>query len=126
MHAGHRREARPAVDDVIVDAQPVHVAADGDLVRADDRHIIFGLTGDDAGVAADAGRVVDRHRPFISVVVVRRIKRRRIGARLAQAQIGLAQIGEREPRLQVFGFAFQLEEMLREQEILHCARYARP
>ena len=96
----------------------MHVAADGDLVRPDDRHVVLGLAGDDAGVAADAGRVVDHHRPFVSVVVVRRIKRRRIGARFAQAQIGLAQIGERKPRLQVFGFAFQFEEMLREQEIL--------
>ena len=118
MHAGHRRKAGPAVDDIIVDAQPMHVAAFGDFLRARRRHIVLGLAGDDAGVAADAGRGVDRHRPFVGVVVVRRIERRRIGAGLAQAEIALGQVGEVEARLQVFGFAFELEKMLREQEIL--------
>ena len=41
-------------DDVAVDAQPVHLAAGGDLLLADDRNVVLGLAGDDAGVAADA------------------------------------------------------------------------
>ena len=121
MHAGHRREAWPAVDDIIVDAQPMHVAADRDLVRPDDRHIIFRLAGDDAGVAADAGRRIDHHRPFVGVVVVRRVERRRIGAGLVQAELAFRQVGESETRLQVRCFAFQLEEMLRAQQILLAA-----
>ena len=69
VHAGHGREAGSAVDDIFVDPQPMHVAAFGDFVRADDRNIVFSLAGDDAGVAADAGRVVDHHRPFVGVVI---------------------------------------------------------
>ncbi len=58
MHARHRLErdiglvGRSRI--VAVDAQPVHLAAGEHLVLADDRHVVFRLAGDDAGLAADA------------------------------------------------------------------------
>ena len=67
VHAGHRLEQRAALGAgrrlVAVDADPVHLAAGGDLLAADDRDVVLGLAGDGAGVAADAGVEVDRHAP---------------------------------------------------------------
>ena len=40
----------------------MHLSALLDEVFAGDRHIVFGLAGDDAGIAADAGIEVDRHK----------------------------------------------------------------
>ena len=122
MHARHGREAGLAVDEVIVDPQPVHIAADCDLVGSHDRHIVLGLASDDAGVAANARRVVDHHRPFVGVVIVGRIECWRICSGLVQAEIGFLQIGKRKTRLQILRFAFQLKEMLGQQQILMTTR----
>ena len=126
LHAWHRRKAGLAVDQIIVDPQPMHIAPGRDLVGADDRHIVFRLAGDDACVAADARAVVDHHRPRIGVVVVGRIKCRRIGSRLRQSGHRPRQLGQRQPRLQILGFAFELEEMLGQQDVLVAAGAARP
>ena len=65
MHARHRLETaagrRAAL--VTVDAEPVHDAAFLDFLGANHRHVVLGLAGDHAGVAADAGGVVDDHCP---------------------------------------------------------------
>ena len=50
------------------DANPVHLAMNCDLLLADDRNIIFCLTGDGAGVAADAHIEVNHHAPFVAFV----------------------------------------------------------
>jgi hypothetical protein len=39
-----------------------------DLLLADDRNVVLGLAGDDAGVAADAGVEVDAHPPLVHAV----------------------------------------------------------
>ena len=49
---------------------------------------------------------------------MRWIKRRRIGAGLGEAEVILGQLGEGQPRLQIFGLTFQLEKVLREQKVL--------
>src|ERR1039457_4452438 len=59
---------RPFV--VPVDPDPVHLAPAPHLVLADRRDVILGLTGDDAGVAARAGRQVHREAPGVLVVLV--------------------------------------------------------
>src|SRR5579862_5094037 len=117
MHAGHRRKSRLPVNDVIVDAQPMHVAAYADLFGPDDWNVIFCLTGDDAGIAANTSRRIDNHRPLIGVVSMGWIKRRRIGPGLAEFEIALAQIRQREARLQLFGFTLKSKKMLRAQNI---------
>lgn len=43
----------------------MHFAAAEDLVFADDGDVIFGLAGDDAGVATGASVEVDRHAPLL-------------------------------------------------------------
>ena len=48
----------------------------GDLLRADDRHVVLGLAGDDAGVAADAG--AGSRSPWPR----RRVGRRGVGGRV--------------------------------------------
>ncbi len=70
VHAGHGLveglrgvEAAPVV---AVDADPLHGAAPLDLLLADDGDVVLGLAGDHAGVAADAGREVDRHAPGVA------------------------------------------------------------
>jgi hypothetical protein len=83
---------------VEVDAEPVHLAAIGTFVAADDWNVVLRLTGDDACLTAGAATEVDGHRPFVGgVVVVRRIQARR---RRASALLGYrirvgAQRGER-------------------------------
>ncbi len=68
-----------------VDAQPMHVAPARDLVGADNRHVVLGLAGDDAGVAADAGRDIDHHRPLVwadvgrGMLRIERCRRRSVG-----------------------------------------------
>src|SRR6185295_15653649 len=67
---------------VLVDAQPLHLAAAEDLVLADDGDVVLGDAGDDAGVAAGARREVDRHPPLVPLVgpvwVERHVVRRRL------------------------------------------------
>ena len=58
----------------------MHLAAAEDLILADDRDVVLGLAGDDAGVAADAGVEVDRHAPLVDAVELRgRVKRAAAG-----------------------------------------------
>src|SRR6185437_11209192 len=58
------------LDPVAVDAEPVHLAAAPDFALADDRHVVLGHAGDDAGRAAGARRQVDRHAPLVALAVV--------------------------------------------------------
>ena len=69
---------------VAVDAQPVHLAAVEDLALADHRHVVLGLAGDHAGVAAGADVLIDRHAPRVAFVLeVRRgVERQRLGLML--------------------------------------------
>ena len=62
---------------VAVDADPLHRAAALDLVLADDRDVVLGLAGDDAGVAAHAGGEVDRESPRVAAGRHLRIERHR-------------------------------------------------
>src|SRR5205814_9507015 len=50
---------------IAVDANPEHLPAAQDLALADDGHIVLGLAGDLAGVAADATIEVDHHAPGV-------------------------------------------------------------
>ncbi len=68
MHAGRGLEGQIRLFlrtlPVLVDAQPVHMAAQDHLVLADRGHVVLGLAGDDAGVAAHAEVQVDRQAPL--------------------------------------------------------------
>src|SRR6185312_17536453 len=64
--AGHRK--------VPVDPDPVHVMETQDLVFADDRHIVFRVTGYNAGGTADTGVEIDGHAPMNAGLVVYIIK----------------------------------------------------
>ena len=66
----HRRVVESAVE-VAIDANPVHLAAVGDLLFSDDRNVVLRLASDRAGVAADAGREVDDHAPGVSFIRMR-------------------------------------------------------
>jgi hypothetical protein len=71
--AGHRHVEEVGVVEpaavVGVDADPVHLAPDQHLVLADDRDVVLGLAGGDAGVAAGADGHVDDHAPLVRVVL---------------------------------------------------------
>jgi hypothetical protein len=56
--------------EVGIDANPVHLAAAGHLLFADNRNIVFGLAGDHAGVAADTTIQVNRHPPGVTIALV--------------------------------------------------------
>ena len=74
--AGRRCAARRRHPvEVAVDAEPVHLAPAHTSVLADDRDVVLGLAGDDAGAAADAGVEVDAHGPGNTVVTEGCIKR---------------------------------------------------
>ena len=79
MHARHRFETSPRIvrraGVIPVDAQPMHDAVVEHLILADDRNVVFRLTGDGAGLAADTGIEIDRHRPGIARILVRRVQR---------------------------------------------------
>ena len=55
--------------EIAIHADPVHFAAAGDLILTDDRDVVLRLACDEAGVAAHAGREVDRHAPLVERVV---------------------------------------------------------
>ena len=55
---------------IAIDTQPVHLAAAGDLVFADDRDVVLGLASHHAGAAADAGGQVDGHAPFVAFILM--------------------------------------------------------
>ena len=57
--------------EIAIDPQPVHRPAMGDLQFAHDRHVVFGLAGDDARAAASTNIQIDRHAPLLG-----RIQRR--------------------------------------------------
>ena len=87
LHAGHRLEERFGIVAVAlvvgVDANPVHVAADDDLLFADDGDVVLRLAGEHAVVAAHAGVQIDRHAPrvvffFVGIRLVEREPRRRL------------------------------------------------
>src|SRR5208282_5210964 len=54
-----------------IDTQPVHVAADHDLLFANDRNVVLRLAGDGAIIAADAGVQINGHAPYIGFFLVR-------------------------------------------------------
>src|SRR5262249_56784676 len=60
---------------IAVDADPLHLPPARHLVLAHHRHVVLGLTGGDARVAADARVQVDRHAPGMAGVAPRRIER---------------------------------------------------
>src|SRR5581483_11500133 len=74
VHAEHGLEVRPRIRGtavvVLVDAQPLHLAAHDHLVFADDGHIVFRLAGDHAGIAADAAVEINGHSPGVPRVAV--------------------------------------------------------
>ena len=59
---------------VVVDPDPVHLAADGDLTLADDGDVVLRLAGNHAGVAADARAQINRHTPGVPEIFHWRIK----------------------------------------------------
>ena len=67
LHAQHRLEVAYRRIDiafiVAIDAQPLHLALAQHLLLADDRNVVFGLTGDNARVAADARIQIHAHGP---------------------------------------------------------------
>ena len=56
-----------AVEEVAVQADPVHVAALEHLLAADDGDVVLGLASGHAGVAAGARVEVDRHAPLLEL-----------------------------------------------------------
>ena len=110
---------------VPVDAEPVHLAAVRDLRLADDRHVVLGLAGDDAGVAAGADVLVDRHAPRVAVVLAS-LEHRETDERLM-----LLLGGERRLLLELFGVAdanevasFERPVILRGDELVAVAGLA--
>src|SRR4029077_5299557 len=72
-----------------IDAQPVHLAAASDLLLADDRDVVLGLAGDDAGAAAGTRRQVDGHAPLVArVLPLVAVERRRQTADLRRRVVG--------------------------------------
>ena len=55
---------------IAVHAEPVHLAAAGDFVLADDGDVVLRLAGEDARPAAGARRQVDRHAPLVVEVLL--------------------------------------------------------
>src|SRR3984893_10252070 len=79
---------------VTINGQPVHLALANHLLFADDGNIVFGLAGDNASIATNAGVQVDTHRPgggsfgFPAIKVWLRLPTR-------QEQSDLSLLGER-------------------------------
>ena len=65
VHGNFLTSLIAAIEEVAVEANPLHVASLEDLIAADDRDIILGLAGDRTSVAARAGIEVDRHTPLL-------------------------------------------------------------
>ena len=66
--------------EVTVHPHPVHLPAPRNLILADNRDVVFRLTGEQTGVAARAGVQIDRHAPLVLAVeprvLVERFERR--------------------------------------------------
>ena len=107
---------------VDVDAQPVHVAPARDLLRADHRHVVLGLAGDDAGVAADARRGVDHHAPGGALGGPWRIKAWQRPGLVPDGAAG-RQVGERDHRIEGAHLALEPHVVLRVEDLLHLPRF---
>ena len=57
--------------EIAINPYPVHRPAMGDLEFAHDRHVVFGLAGDDTRAAPSARIQINRHAPLLG-----RIQRR--------------------------------------------------
>jgi hypothetical protein len=68
--------------EVVIDADPVHLAIAIDLFLADDGDVVLRHARDDAGPAAGAGRQIDRHAPLLTLVFEVGIERQRAGERV--------------------------------------------
>src|SRR4051812_26090243 len=93
LHAGDRLVIRldrigvlRVTLEVVVDADPVHLAPAIHLLLADDRDVVLGLARDGAGAAARARRQVDRHAPLVAVVFPLGNQRQRARRRLAHVR----------------------------------------
>jgi len=98
MLAGHRLEVCARRGQVAlkisVDAQPLHIAADADLLLAHHGNIILRITAHDAGIAARATVHVDRHAPRIVLVLpVGEHRIVAVGLGVALALVGKTRIG---------------------------------
>ena len=82
----HRLGCVDAAREVVVDADPVHLAVDVDLRLADDRDVVLGDARDDAGATAGARREVDRHAPLVAGVLVVRVERERLRKRVGHVR----------------------------------------
>src|SRR6185436_2593240 len=60
---------------VAVNANPVHLASDPDLLLADHWNVVLGLAGNGAGIATDAGTEIYSHSPGAPIILHRRIER---------------------------------------------------
>ena len=73
MLAGHGLEMSARSSEIAfevgIDAEPLHDASDAHLLLADDGNIVFGIAGNNACVATGAAIHVDRHAPFVPVVL---------------------------------------------------------
>ncbi len=78
----HRLRRVDVAGEVVVDADPVHLAVLAHLLLADHRDVVFRHAGDDAGAAAGARRQVDGHAPLVALVLVVRVQRQRLGERV--------------------------------------------
>src|SRR5579883_1062368 len=74
----------------------MHDSAGEDLVSTDDRHIVFRLTGDHAGLTADARIEIDRHGPGTPWISESGIERLRFLISFKRAWVGIEFF---EPRL---------------------------
>jgi hypothetical protein len=78
----------------MIDAYPVHLAAAGDLIFADDRDVVLRHARHRAGPASGARREIDRHAPLVADVLVLGVQAERLRRLLAQLRDdrGLAQV----------------------------------
>ena len=64
----HRSRGLRRFAEIAVDADPVHLAPQKDLLLADDGDIVFRLAGRHARPAAGAGRQIDGHAPAVAIM----------------------------------------------------------
>ena len=93
---------------IAIDAHPVHLAATGHLVLADDGDVVFALTSHHAGRAADARLQIDDHSPLMNLrgrlrILIVGVLVNILGTLLGVAPVGLFLEGNvaREMRLEI-------------------------
>jgi len=86
------RVAGVVADEVAVDAQPVHLAAERDLLLADHRDVVLGDARHHAGAASGAARQVDRHAPAVAGISGPRIRGEQRSAVLGELFPGLLEL----------------------------------